>query len=363
MKSQQIIFPSSFLSVRKESYAQYLTKKTHTFSHELLHTENEKTPSDITVEAPPSVEVYSLFEKKSYDLFLQNLLLQSIKEEQSASFLWNSAFFSSGVFIYVPPQTAARIQILVHTLQPTVAKIILFVSRESTVHITQQYTQLSMPYLGSTHIVLEEKASVAHAVLAQTGATACTEHLQAHVGADSQWNGEVLLHGNSLSFDMRMLLSGENATAVAKCCPLAMGASAIRWSAVVHHQKRGTASTILAKAFIAGSSSLHSMSRACIDRAAEKSTSKQLIKGLLLDNAAKMTAQPELSVDCTDCTASHGSSIGQIDMQALNYLQARGFSKKEAMTQLITAFCTDVLCEHREKALQILAHEYRGVDV
>jgi len=64
---------------------------------------------------------------------------------------------------------------------------------------------------------------------------------------------------------------------------------------------------------------------------------------LLLSESAEMNAKPQLEISNEDVKCSHGSTIGQLDENALFYLRARGINEKMAKSILTEAFVTQVL--------------------
>lgn len=66
-------------------------------------------------------------------------------------------------------------------------------------------------------------------------------------------------------------------------------------------------------------------------------------KTLLLSRAAQMNSKPQLEIFSDDVKCSHGATIGQLDEEALFYLQTRGVSTSEARQLLVQAFLNDVL--------------------
>ena len=63
----------------------------------------------------------------------------------------------------------------------------------------------------------------------------------------------------------------------------------------------------------------------------------------MLTTTAKVHSKPHLIIYNDDVAASHGSTTGQIDREALFYMQARGISEKKAKTLLLQAFANEVL--------------------
>lgn len=59
---------------------------------------------------------------------------------------------------------------------------------------------------------------------------------------------------------------------------------------------------------------------------------------ILLSDDASIYSKPELEIYADDVKCSHGSTTGQLDEDALFYLQARGISKEKARKMLVSAF-------------------------
>jgi Fe-S cluster assembly protein SufD len=75
-----------------------------------------------------------------------------------------------------------------------------------------------------------------------------------------------------------------------------------------------------------------------------------------------MNSKPELEIYADDVKCSHGSTSGQLDEEAVFYLQSRGLSKESATALLISAFLGEVvekikIPELKEKVLEIYGME------
>jgi Fe-S cluster assembly protein SufD len=76
---------------------------------------------------------------------------------------------------------------------------------------------------------------------------------------------------------------------------------------------------------------------------AQKTDARQSNKNLLLTKEAKIYSKPQLQIYADDVKCSHGSSTGQIDDEALFYLQSRGISREEAKKVLVYAFAGEMV--------------------
>ena len=76
---------------------------------------------------------------------------------------------------------------------------------------------------------------------------------------------------------------------------------------------------------------------------AQKIDAFQANNNLVVSNNASIDSKPQLEIFADDVKCSHGCTIGQVDEDALFYMQTRGFSKKEAKALLTYAFTIDAL--------------------
>ncbi|HZH87094.1 MAG TPA: Fe-S cluster assembly protein SufD [Brumimicrobium sp.] len=85
---------------------------------------------------------------------------------------------------------------------------------------------------------------------------------------------------------------------------------------------------------------------------AQKIAAYQSNKNILLSKNASVNSKPELEIYADDVRCSHGSTIGELDEDAVFYLRSRGISAANARQLLISAFIGDVLDKIENKALR-----------
>ena len=83
--------------------------------------------------------------------------------------------------------------------------------------------------------------------------------------------------------------------------------------------------------------------RVIVQQDAHKINDYQHNGNVLLSDFAKINSKPELEIYADDVKCSHGSTTGQLDEDALFYLQTRGISKEKARKVLVSAFVIEVL--------------------
>ena len=76
---------------------------------------------------------------------------------------------------------------------------------------------------------------------------------------------------------------------------------------------------------------------------AQHTNSQQTNRNLCLTRQARMYTQPQLEIYADDVKCSHGATVGQLDEDALFYMQQRGISYSEARQLLMRAFVGEVI--------------------
>ena len=80
-----------------------------------------------------------------------------------------------------------------------------------------------------------------------------------------------------------------------------------------------------------------------IEKGVKEIEAQQTNRNLLLSDDASVRTQPQLIIHADDVKASHGATTGQLDEQALFYMQQRGLSRETAKQMLVEAFCDEIL--------------------
>ncbi len=89
---------------------------------------------------------------------------------------------------------------------------------------------------------------------------------------------------------------------------------------------------------------------------AQHTNSQQTNRNICATREARMYTQPQLEIYADDVKCSHGATVGQLDENALFYMQQRGISLKEARLLLMFAFVNEVIDYIRMDALKDRLH-------
>jgi Fe-S cluster assembly protein SufD len=75
-------------------------------------------------------------------------------------------------------------------------------------------------------------------------------------------------------------------------------------------------------------------------------------QGVAVVDHAQINTKPQLEIFADDVKCTHGAAIGQLDEDAMFYMQARGISAMDARNLLIHAFAGEVLDGVREDVVR-----------
>ena len=92
--------------------------------------------------------------------------------------------------------------------------------------------------------------------------------------------------------------------------------------------------------------------RIYVHKDAQGTVAYQKNNNILLTDDAKMDTKPQLEIYADDVKCSHGATVGQLDDDALFYLQSRGIEKREARLMLMFGFAHEVIQNIKVEALR-----------
>lgn len=125
---------------------------------------------------------------------------------------------------------------------------------------------------------------------------------------------------------------------------------------LVDHRKGHCTSNELYKYILDENSTGVFSGKMLIRTAAQQTVSQQTNRNLCLTSCAHMYAQPQLEIYADDVKCSHGSTVGQLDENALFYMQQRGIPAEEARHLLMYAFAGEVIDNIKLEALRERLH-------
>lgn len=256
--------------------------------------------------------------------------------------------------VVIAPRNAvasAAVHLLFVATQPHVSshpRTLVIAEQGSALTVIEDYVALTdAPYLTNsvTELALADNAQVHHIRLQrESGSAFHIARCALTQARDSQYHGVSIALGGEISrLDTTVLQSGEGThCALDGLAHIAAQQVADTHTCITHAQAHGT-SRQLHKCIVADSAHAVFNGRVQVHPGAQKIDSAQSSRTLLLGPKARVNTLPQLEINADDVRCTHGATVGQLDNDALFYLQSRGLSPEAARRLLTYAFAAEVI--------------------
>lgn len=151
-------------------------------------------------------------------------------------------------------------------------------------------------------------------------------------------------------------LSGEGGEVHLLGCAVTDGQQHVDNNTLIDHRAPGCVSRELYKYVVDQHSTGAFAGRVLVREAAQQTDSEEQNANLVCTDQARMWTQPMLEIYADDVKCSHGSTVGQLNADALFYMAQRGIGESEARTMLKQAFAAEVVAEIPLEALRQRLH-------
>jgi Fe-S cluster assembly protein SufD len=136
--------------------------------------------------------------------------------------------------------------------------------------------------------------------------------------------------GGLVRNDIRAVLADQGADCNLNGLYTIGGAQHVDNHTVIDHAKPHCTSHELYKGVLDGRSTGVFSGKIIVRKDAQKTDAIQSNKNLLLSDQANINTKPQLEIEADDVRCTHGATVGQMDEEALFYLQSRAIGIKEA---------------------------------
>ena len=270
----------------------------------------------------------------------------------------NTALFVDGALLDVPAGAA-----LDHPLQvifvstgaaddgtpaASFPRLLVRAGERSTFTLVERYVTLGEGAALTcpvTEVIAGASSVVDHYRLAQESPTTW------HVGLQQLWcdraaaltSYSIVTGGGLVRQDVRAVLDGEGVDAILNGLYLTSGRQHVDHHMYVEHRKPHCDSHELYKGILEGRSRAVFNGLIHVWPGAQKTDAKQTNRNLLLSSEALVNTNPQLRIFADDVKCTHGSTVGQLDEEAVFYLRSRGIGEEAAKSLLTYAFARDVV--------------------
>jgi len=283
----------------------------------------------------------------------------------------NTAFSQDGIFLYVPEgvqmetpiqiihlllsdknqmvqhrnlfvvEKNAKAEVIIcdHTLSPH-----MFLTNSVTEAYTGENADLDILRLQNEH---NNSCQVTNTWISQERASRCQ-------------HGTVTLHGGMVRNNLHVRMDGEGAATSALGLFLMDKIQHVDSFTVIDHAAPHCTSNQYYKGVLDDMSTGVFNGKIHVHPDAQKTEAYQTNNNILLSDTAKMHTKPQLEIYADDVKCSHGATVGQLDEDALFYLQSRGIPRDESRLMLMNAFANEVISRIQQTALQIRISDLVG---
>jgi Fe-S cluster assembly protein SufD len=265
----------------------------------------------------------------------------------------NTALIADGALIHIPAgmeleKTIQLIFVSGSNDRSTISapRVLIVAEESSRATVVEQHlgngASLSCPV---SEVVLGKKAVLDHVIVQEEDHSA--HHLavrQVTLAEGSRYAAQAISLGGALArADIGVVLDGENAEASLDGLYLGDGSQQADTHLTMRHAAAHCESHQLYKGILGGKAKAVFNGRIIVDQNSQKTDANQSNRNLLLSDDAVVNSNPQLEIFADDVRCTHGSTVGQLDDEAIFYLRSRGIGRDEAVQLLTLAFAGEIL--------------------
>jgi Fe-S cluster assembly protein SufD len=312
----------------------------------------------------PGVELLPISEAAAHPMFERHYARFADYQRHALTAL-NTAHAQDGAFIVV--RDGAIVEGFIHLLfigsgneiwsHP---RNLIVVGRGAQVAIVETFVGTGHYFTNAvTEIVAGESAVVDHYRIERESVDAFhVGTVQIHQQRSSNVTSRyVALGGGIVRNEVNIALAGEGASLTLDGLFLLGDSQHVDNHTVIDHVSPHCDSLELYKGILDGKSRGVFDGTIIVRPDAQKTNSRQVNRNLLLSESAIIDSKPTLEIHNDDVKCSHGSTIGQLDEEALFYLRARGISEPDAQKLLVYAFASEVVDRMK---IDVVKEQIRG---
>ena len=377
-KGDYSVFPKEEVSLKLEDVKQYILQDVDTYKIVFVDGIYNAYLSETTHEGADICLLSAALTKRKYAPIIKKYFNQIAEKEASLTAL-NTAFTNEGAFIYVPEgkQVEKPVQII-HFATSKNPKLLLqprnliVLEKNAELQVVERHQSLSDNTNFTnvvTEIFTEQNARLdyykiqndqSQASLIDSTYIAQQKHSHAKVHTFS-------LGGKLIRNNLNFYHKAPEIISTMKGITLIEGEQFVDHHTLVHHAHPNSESHQDYKGIYAEKATGVFNGKIVVEKEAQKTNAFQKNNNILMDDKASINTKPQLEIFADDVKCSHGCTIGQLDEDALFYLQTRGIPKKEARGLLTYAFANNVLqsvqIDSVKKRINKLIAEKLGVNI
>ncbi|MCH3881170.1 MULTISPECIES: Fe-S cluster assembly protein SufD [Tenacibaculum] len=377
LKNDFSIFPNKENTIEFADVKKYFIHDIDTYKIIFIDGKYSSFLSDVTHDGKDICLLSSALSKAKYSPVIENYFNKIAKQDNLTSL--NTAFANEGAYIYIPKNVEVEkpIQIINFTTGSEAATMIqprnlIVVEENAHVQIIERHQSLTDNAVLS-NIVTEVYAAKSSTVdIYKIQNDNINASLVDNTYIEQKDNSVVSVHtfsfgGNITRNNLNFYQRGEHMDSILKGITIIEGKQHVDHHTLVHHIEPNCESHQDYKGIFDERSTGVFNGKVIVNKEAQKTNAYQQNNNVLISDKATINAKPQLEIFADDVKCSHGCTIGQLDDDALFYMQQRGIPKKEGKALLMYAFANTVLesvriPEVKQRINRLIAKKL-GVDI
>lgn len=267
----------------------------------------------------------------------------------------NSAFWQEGIFIHVPENTKVEKPVFIlHVNDATTSHVIahtrllVVVDTNSELSLIEKFDSTgNQPvfHTFSEEILMKDNTQLEYCKIQNDqGNSYQVATTSIHQANTSKVNTFTLtLNGQLVRNNFGITIDGENCESHFHGLYLLNDTTIADNHTVVDHKKPNSFSNEMYKGIMDDNSKGVFNGKIFVRPYAQKTNAFQSNRNILISDTATVNTKPQLEIWADDVKCSHGCTTGQLDEEAVFYLQSRGISYATAKAMLLYAFAAEVL--------------------
>ncbi len=353
LKNDFSVFPKKENSIEFKDVKKYFLHEIDTYKVVFIDGVFSSFLSSTTHDGLDVCLMASALTKPKYKMVIDTYFNQIASKEESLTTL-NTAFALEGAYINIPKSKVVEkpIEIIYFSTGNEAALMVqprnlVIVGENAHVQIVERHQSLNEnPVLTNsvTEIFAQKRAIVDYYKVQNDVQTA---NLIDNTYIAQKQESRVAVHtfsfgGNITRNNLNFYHQGERIDSTLKGITIIGDKQHVDHYTLVQHATPNCESHQNYKTILDGQSNGVFNGKIFVEKEAQKTDAFQQNNNILLSDKATINAKPQLEIFADDVKCSHGCTIGQLDEDAMFYMQQRGIPKKEAKALLMYAFTSEV---------------------
>ena len=311
-----------------------------------------------------AVDLFNAGADARYNKIVRKYLARNAGYHNNGLTALNTALLQSGVFIWIPKNVELETPIqLTFVADPSARssanfpRVLIVAEENSSATVIENFVSNDgKPYFTNavTEVVVKDGARLDHYRLQRESHNAFhVSTTSAELGRASRYDTTSINLGAQLArHDVSVVMDHEGAETSVDGLYMVGPDQHTDTHSLIDHKQPHCNSHQLYKGILDGNARAVFNGKIFVREGAQKTDAIQTNKNLLLSNKARVDTKPQLEIYADDVKCAHGAAVGQIDPEALFYLETRGIGPELGRSLLTYGFAEEVIAKIKLESIR-----------